>query len=207
MIYRTVKQSQDTDSLWSSKARKAKIRRGGQVAHVSVGVMDMGDSMDVDDDASDLPSLPSHPLDLLHIQVVEHFTRLLCDLAMSEMPQQPKDANRSMHAMPKIGRWDAQSCIEFLDGRRKRKGASSSPRVQTFLRERYSGSGARPGQEWPKGAWLACMKSLEEFGDLWEEPVFRDSVQDLRPHVEGSTTSTQVSNHDGNQARRTRTKY
>lgn len=117
--------------------------------------------MDIDDDSSAMAPeivLPSHALDLLHIQAVEHFTRLLVELvgrvgkfADIRRGQQPAEgAMRSIHA-PQIpekhhSHWDAPECLGYLDT--KKRLPKSYPRLDVFLAFPYTRRGARRGQNW-----------------------------------------------------------
>lgn len=155
------------------------------------------DGMDVDDDSPALAPeilLPSHALDLLHIQVVEHFTRLLVELVgrVGEFAdigcgQQPAGgAMRSMHA-PKIPEkrythWDAPECLGYLDT--KKRSPNSYPRLEVFLALPYTRRGARRGQDWSRKDWEVGLDALAKIAAVWEEGYIQESLDGLKPVLE-----------------------
>ncbi|KAG6911198.1 hypothetical protein DXG01_003065 [Tephrocybe rancida] len=156
---------------------------------------DVEDMMMVDDDESvaELPQ-PSHALDLLHLQVIDHFTRLLIELVGrvggSEI-RGSKDggtsASRYAPRWQKQGKpyteWSVDEIWEYLDERRKTR--LTSPRVDIFLSKPYSSRGARRGQDWSRRDWDVALMGLARFGEAWEEDSIGESLGVLEPHVEG----------------------
>lgn len=158
------------------------------------------DSMDVDDDpefsaSSDEILLPSHALDLLHIQVIEHFTRLLLELVgrvggITSIKQNQVEggANSSMHALrspslPKEWKkWGAPECIHYLN-KKNSLPQSCHPRVEIFLALPYTCRGARRGQDWSRKDWEIALDALARTGDLWQEGYIRESLACLKPIV------------------------
>ena len=151
------------------------------------------DSMMVDDDYY-MPEIlrPSHALDLLHVQVVEHFSRLLTELAgkagAAELRQgSGSNVSGSMHApawkrgIRPYTEWDARECLEFLSD--KRRVAETSPRLEAFLSLPYRRSGARRGQDWSRRDWEVAVGSLGTVGRVWDEAAVEESVEVLQPHV------------------------
>lgn len=158
---------------------------------------EMGDdSMMIDDDYF-MPEIlrPSHALDLLHEQVVEHFDRLLNELAgkagAAELRQgsRGESVSASVHApVWKLGsrvytEWDAGECLEYLNDKRRVK--ETSPRLEVFLSLPYRRRGARRGQDWSRRDWEVAVKSLDSVGRVWDEQAIRESVQVLQPHLAG----------------------
>jgi hypothetical protein len=150
--------------------------------------------MDVDDDETSLPDLlPSHALDLLHLQVIEHFMALLIELvgrvAGPEILRVPAgEGSRSSRYAPDWAKkhyleWTAPDCLEYL-GTKKRL-SPSSPRLDLFLTYPYggSGSGARRGQEWSRRDWDVALGVLRSLGDAWQEPSIGESLDVLQPHL------------------------
>lgn len=145
--------------------------------------------MDVDESPVAAPEvlLPSHALDLLHIQVIDHFNRLLVEL-VGRVGQFGSNViqggtTRSIHA-PKIPqkeltKWDAFECLEFLHS--KRRSPPSNPRVEAFLSLPYSHRGARRGQDWARRDWEIALEALAKIGDLWQEGYIRESLAGLQP--------------------------
>ena len=153
---------------------------------------EMGDdSMMIDDDYY-MPEIlrPSHALDLLHEQVVEHFSRLLTELAgkagATELCR-GENVSASVHAPAwKLGsrvytEWDAGECLEYLNDKRRVEG--TSPRLEVFLSLPYRRRGARRGQDWSRRDWEVAVKSLDSVGRVWDEQAIRESVQVLQPHL------------------------
>lgn len=153
------------------------------------------DRMDIDDDPTPTPEalLPSHALDLLHIQVAQHFTRLLVELVgrvgefTGGKQDDVKGTIRSIHAprgaasAPRkdYAEWDASDCLEFLH--LKRASPRSSPRVEVFLALPYTRRGARRGQDWSRRDWEVALDTLANIGDLWQEGYIRESLLGLKP--------------------------
>lgn len=151
------------------------------------------DMMMVDDDAS-LPEilLPSHALDLLHIQVVDHFTRLLVELVgrvggpeiHNRDEQDGTSASRyapKWHKREHHSEWTSTDCLEYLDS--KRRVPATSPRVDVFLTNPYKSRGARRGQDWSRRDWEIALRGLERIGDIWEDGSLGESLGVLNPHV------------------------
>ncbi|GLB33915.1 putative large family of predicted nucleotide-binding domains containing protein [Lyophyllum shimeji] len=167
------------------------------VAALSPAVEYDDDMMAVDDDASMTHVLlPSHALDLLHIQVIDHFTRLLVELVGRvggpEIHQAARagdgtSASRYAPQWQRQGRhyleWTAADVLEYLD--HEKKIPATSPRVAVFLSMPYSNRGARRGQDWSRRDWEVALAGLGRIGDMWEEPSIGESLRVLERHVEG----------------------
>jgi hypothetical protein len=152
------------------------------------------DGMMVDDDYY-MPEIlrPSHALDLLHVQVVEHFSRLLTELAGKagavELHQgrAGETVSASVHAPAwKRGtrpytEWDTAACLEYLGD--KRRMGETSPGLDVFLSLPYRRGGARRGQDWSRRDWEVAVGSLESVGRVWGEAAIEESVQGLQPHM------------------------
>lgn len=152
------------------------------------------DSMNIDDDGSVAEVLqPSHALDLLHIQVIDHFTRLLVELVGrvggSGLHRTAEDGCLVSRHAPQwqlrkqhYSGWNAAECLEYLESI---KGvAATSPRVEVFLSRPYSERGARRGQDWSPKDWEVGLEGLGLVGDVWEEGSIRESICVLRPHLQ-----------------------
>ncbi|KAG6873743.1 hypothetical protein C0995_011562 [Termitomyces sp. Mi166 len=155
---------------------------------------DSDDMMVVDDDelVVEMPQ-PSHALDLLHLQVIDHFTRLLIELVGRvggpEIHNRENGASASRYApqWQKSGRpytgWTVPEIWEYLEERRRTR--TTSPRVEVFLSKPYSCRGARRGQDWSRRDWDVALMGLARFGEVWEEDSIGESLGVLEPHVEG----------------------
>lgn len=145
--------------------------------------------MNIDDDGLMTSEVqPSHALDLLHLQVIDHFSRLLVELVGrvggDAVRQTTKDeANLSRHA-PRVRHyteWDLADCLEYLNKRRPVK--MTSPRPEVFLSKPYSHVGARRGQDWSRKDWEVGLGSLKETSVAWEDLSIGESLTVLEPHL------------------------
>lgn len=150
------------------------------------------DGMDIDDDSSSSAAevlLPSHALDLLHIQVIEHFTRLLVELVgrvgVDLHIKGGTNLSRYAPQLPQThySEWDAPQCLEYLYSKRPLP-RYDSPRVEVFLAQPYTRRGARRGQDWSRRDWEVALDSLANIGDMWQEGYIRESRDGLKPIVE-----------------------
>lgn len=147
------------------------------------------DGMDIDDYPG--PTLEAqHPLDLLHVQIIDHFTRLLVELVGrvggSEVRKTPSGGAATSRYAPKYSKvdyteWSAADCLEYLDSKKRRAG--SEPRLDVFLSLPRTLRGSRRGQDWHTQAWINTMHTLASLSDLWEEPSIKESVHHLAPHL------------------------
>lgn len=149
------------------------------------------EGMDIDDDSAVTELVrPSHPLDLLHLQVIDHFSELLLELvgkvAGSEAQNFGAAEMTSRHA-PAYTRkqlmfWTALDSLEFLNT--KKAFPHSSPRVEAFLMRPYEGRGARRGQDWSRRDWEVALSTLGRIGDMWAYGAgVRESVPAVEVHM------------------------
>jgi hypothetical protein len=145
--------------------------------------------MDIDDPPSDALH-PSHALDLLHIQVIDHFTTLLVDL-VGRVGGSDVQGNQSGASLSRFApswsrndylRYSASDCLEYL--KTKKTLEPSSPRLDIFLSKPYACPGARRGQDWSRKDWYIALTALGEVGDIWGENSIRESLQGLVVHLE-----------------------
>lgn len=137
---------------------------------------DDDDGMDIDDDSAVTELVrPSHPLDLLHLQVIDHFGELLLELVGKVAgPEAEKFGTAEMtsrHA-PAYARklmmfWTTSDSLEFLNT--KKAWPRSSPRVDVFLQRPYEGKGTRRGQDWSRRDWEVALGTLGNIGDMWSD--------------------------------------
>jgi len=147
--------------------------------------------MEVDEE----PIRPSHPLDILHVEVVEHFAQLLLGVVDrvggSEVPWHgPPQGQVSRHApsWAKIvfAEWTPRESVRYL-GRKKGPKASQAAldKLENFLL--YADKqGGRKGQDWARGDWDGCVLTLEEIGKSWEDDELTESAEDLRRFAAGT---------------------
>ncbi|KAH9179839.1 PIN domain-containing protein [Lactarius sanguifluus] len=148
---------------------------------VSPALLASADAMEVDEE----PIRPSHPLDVLHLEVVEHFAQLLLGVVDRvggpEVPWDgPPKGQVSGHApsWAKIGfaKWTPRESVRYL-GRKEG--------LKSFLLYPDQRSG-RKGQDWARGDWDGCVRTLEEIGKSWEDDGLTESAGDLRRFAAGT---------------------
>ncbi|KAJ8519404.1 hypothetical protein ONZ45_g3655 [Pleurotus djamor] len=156
-------------------------------------------SMDVDEQESLVDyTMPSHPLDLLHIQICEHFSTLLVELVSrvggDEIDQaRTGGAAKSKYApswtrnVKPIGQWTPTECMEYLNDKRRVK--PTAPPIDVFLTKKSNIPGqvragpARRGQDWSRADWEVALTGLQTLGNAWEEGSFQESLAVLAPHL------------------------
>jgi hypothetical protein len=142
--------------------------------------------MEVDEE----PVRPSHPLDVLHLEVVEHFSHLL--LAVVDRvggpevpwhgPQQGGQVSQHAPSWARIGfaEWTPRECVRYLgrkEGLRVRQ--AELDKAENFLT--YPDKrGGRKGQDWTRSDWDSCVVTLEALGLSWEDDEVRESTEMLR---------------------------
>lgn len=150
------------------------------------------ESMNIDDDNLMTSEVlqPSHALDLLHLQVIDHFSRLLVELVGrvggEEVRQTSKaEANTSQHAPRRrhYTEWSLVDCLEYLNKHRPVK--VTSPRPEVFLSKPYGYLGARRGQDWSRKDWEVGLGSLKETGTAWGDVSIGESLTVLEHHLNG----------------------
>ncbi|KIJ99364.1 hypothetical protein K443DRAFT_679985 [Laccaria amethystina LaAM-08-1] len=145
------------------------------------------DVMMVDDDAAESVLQPNHALDLLHLQVIDHFTRLLVDLTgrVRGFDMDRSGVVTSLHAPRQqtrnVAEWNAADCLEYLNGQRAVK--EVTPQAGLFLSKPYMTRGARRGQDWSRKDWQVALESLAETSGAWEDVSIRESLIFLEHHV------------------------
>jgi len=174
----------------TSKSQRRTIRTDPD-HKVSPALLASADAMEVDEE----PIRPSHPLDVLHLEVVEHFAQLLLGVVDRvggpEVPwHEPQRGQVSGHApsWAKIGfaEWTPRECVRYL-GRKEGLRASRAEldKLESFLLYPDK-QGGRKGQEWARGDWDGCVRTLEEIGKSWEDGELTESAEDLRRFAAGT---------------------
>ncbi|KIP12905.1 hypothetical protein PHLGIDRAFT_61049, partial [Phlebiopsis gigantea 11061_1 CR5-6] len=154
---------------------------------------DGGDGMDIDDDDAGAGPVieswvPSHALDGLHLQVIDHFSSVLKQLA-DRVRHEAGDAGppaRSQYA-PEYRRkafaaWTVRDCMTYLGTKKTIK--EGQPPLQTFLLRRNEDRGWRRGQDWPHQAWLNCLDVLTDIAIAFEDNLLFSSLHDLSWQVD-----------------------
>lgn len=146
------------------------------------------DSMIVDDENADSSSTAETPLNVLHDDVREYFTRLLLQLAARQGASELRLESASRHAPSYVTKdyrtWNAAECLEYLYAKSpglQRQMISPSPEV--FLSKRYTARGARTGQEWSPADWRIALENVVRVGVAFGEISLGESVQDLQGYL------------------------
>jgi hypothetical protein len=149
------------------------------------------DAMEVDEE----PVRPSHPLDVLHLEVVEHFSGLLLAVVARvggpEVPWHGAPNGRvSQHAPTwakvAFAEWTPRECVRYL-GRKEGLQASQAKldKLENFLM--YPDKrGGRKGQDWTRSDWESCVVTLEDIGRFWEDGELRESSAVLQRFTQGT---------------------
>ncbi|KAJ7180215.1 PIN domain-containing protein [Mycena crocata] len=157
------------------------------------GEQEQDDSMDVDEEVQKLTN--EQAMDLLHVQIIDHFTRRLVELVGTVGGPELEDRYpssdgvvASQHA-PKwkssdkpYQEWSAADCLEYLD--RKIRVKRVYPRLEVFLCKPYSSPGARCGKEWTYEAWTSALSALNQLAKDWDERSIQGDLDELARHRE-----------------------
>lgn len=143
----------------------------------------------IDDEDADSLSTGETPLNVLHDDVREYFTRLLLQLAASQGAAELRaNGSASQHAPAYVrkdyGTWNAAECLQYLYDKSpclKRQMISPSPEV--FLSKRYTARGARTGQEWSPTDWKIALENVARVGAAFGEISLGESVKDLEDYL------------------------
>jgi hypothetical protein len=140
--------------------------------------------------------IPSHVLDDLHLQLVDHFKILLKELVERINPEVARSAGKnaaslSIHAAGFLAKpfedWTAADCIEYLTTLRKIPG-SRALRLESFMSKPHckdaNSRGRRRGQDWTRVQWDVAMQMLERVGKVFEDQGIGESVDLLKIAVE-----------------------
>jgi hypothetical protein len=142
------------------------------------------DAMEVDEE----PMRPSHPLDVLHLEVLEHFSHLLLGIVDRvggpEVPWHGVESGQvSQHApnwtKVEFAEWTSRECIQYL-GRKEelRKRQTDLDKLENFLM--YPDKrGGRKGQDWTRSDWEMSVGTLDRIGRNWEDDELRESTEVL----------------------------
>ena len=145
---------------------------------------DGDDSMDIDDeDAGPVVEswVPSHALDGLHLQVIDHFSSVLKQLANRVRHQdhlagpQALSRHASGYRRKDFAAWNVRDCMEYLKTKNK-KIKEGQPPLETFLLRRNEDRGWRRGQDWSRQDWLNSMNQLWDIARLFEDDLLHNSL-------------------------------
>ncbi|KAH9966078.1 PIN domain-containing protein [Russula dissimulans] len=174
----------------TSKAQRRMLRTNLDSTSKPAGLAN-ADAMEVDEE----PIRPSHPLDVLHLEVVEHFSQLLLGVVDRvggpDVPWRgPQSGRVSQHA-PKwaqigFAEWTPRECVQYL-GRKVVLQASRAEldKLENFLMYPDK-QGGRKGQDWTRGDWDSCVQALEAIGRCWEDVELSESAEELKRFARGT---------------------
>ncbi|PCH41108.1 hypothetical protein WOLCODRAFT_70725 [Wolfiporia cocos MD-104 SS10] len=134
---------------------------------------DGDDRMDVDDDGFHNEYIPSHALDALHLQVIDHFTPMLKDLAArvrtstGDSVEQELSRHAPWYRRKGFDTWTVGDCLEYLGS--KKRLLVTSPSLRVFLLGRSEDRGWRRGQDWSHQDWQNAMTALQDVGTKFED--------------------------------------
>ncbi|EMD40784.1 hypothetical protein CERSUDRAFT_80438 [Gelatoporia subvermispora B] len=181
------------DQRYSYKPSRASgSRRIGQTV---APTPEEDDGMDIDDDGGAAPPKeevlePLHALDALHLQMIDHFTNVLRDIAARVRSQSgeqtPPPQTLSQHAPGYLRKpcrqWTIDDCLAYL-GTKKRLREQSAD-VRTFWCRRNESRGWRRGQDWTSAQWALSLRALQEVGTQFQDGWLLGSLEVLAPHLE-----------------------
>jgi len=174
----------------TSKAQRRTLRTNPHATRKPVALAS-ADAMEIDEE----PMRPSHPLDVLHLEVVEHFSQLLLAVVDRvggpEVPWHGPQSERVSEHAPNWARigfaeWTPRECVQYL-GRNTR---SQAPAVELEKLENFlmypDKRGGRKGQDWTRGDWDGCVQALECIGRCWEDKELGESAEVLKRFARGT---------------------
>ncbi|KAF8663446.1 hypothetical protein AX16_001016 [Volvariella volvacea WC 439] len=152
------------------------------------------DDMHVDDDGAVAELLlPTHALDLFHVQVIDHFTPVLIELVgrVGGSRLRTSGVAVSQYApewLQRLGRkhyteWSCADCLLYLV--HEKPMPVTNPRLEIFLSKPYSRAGARRGQDWSRRDWDVSLGGLKRLGREWQEGGIGEAVGVVAQHLQG----------------------
>ena len=170
------------------KYKRSRHTEGGRVTEIDqhAGDDEDEDMMEVDQDPTPKVEeffIPSHALDALHLQVIDHFTLLLRETTQRvRISAGESEVSQSLHApayrRKEFALWTLADCLEYLD--LKKKPRPCNPPLHRFLLPRCSVPGTRRGQDWTHQDWKNVVAALEEIGTKCDDGAVLGSVEYLK---------------------------
>ncbi len=195
-------------SAYVETKRPATVKKALEKGLGGPSVLADDDAMEVDD-GGDIPDSgrrvrPSHVLDVLHFDIVDHFTTRLRDTVQRTVPHllaTRSGAAASMYSpvSKPLQAWSAPDCIKQLCNTKSRffpkrapsearsliESAEGGTRLQVFLADPYDGMPqARRGREWARQEWIDCLGVLDLVAVIWEDQAIQIDMAYLWPYVE-----------------------
>ena len=159
------------------------------------------DSMDVDDEYTTTNGpevfVPSHALDALHWQAIDHFKLVFRNLA-------DKLRNANGHGGPPVPsahapwfrrlalqEWTVENCLEYFNGylqsQNQARLQETSPPIAVFLlrsQENLHGRRGRRGQDWSRQDWVNVAAGLQEVGRRMQDAATYGSAREFKSEVD-----------------------
>ena len=168
----------------TSKAQRRTLRTESNNKTDKPVALAIADAMEVDEE----PMRPSHPLDVLHLEVVEHFSHLLLGIVSRvggpEVPWHGTQSGQVSEHAPSWAKvrfveWTPRECIRYL-GRKEelRKRQADLDKLENFMLY-ADGRGGRKGQDWTRSDWERCVASLDAIGSCWDDAELRESAAEV----------------------------
>lgn len=197
---------------WSSQAMASKLFPGQEHRHIIDRFggeskrytkrknVKAQPAVQYDEDAMDLDEAPkvrddwiqpTHALDILHLNVINHFEyllQMLVDRAAGPNHSIGRDTGSRWQDEGEkrpLSQWLAADCIRWL----QRKQSSAFPggkydvdRLCNFLsRWHTKGAKGRSGQKWSRGDWDQILALLGQLAKTWEDEAIQESLMILYP--------------------------
>lgn len=165
--------------------RPEKHRRHDKVSSEPLE-MDNDDMMDIDDDEQAQQDIPSHPLDRLHIGIIDVFKIKIYILVErvrkehGEHKQLALSASRyaPTHQRKPFDKWTLSDCLDYLDA--KKKLVTTRPPLKVFMLKRSEDSGWRRGQDWSRQDWTNALSALEDIGNKYQDGSILDDLSSAK---------------------------
>ena len=161
-------------------------KKGRRLAHTE-GPQD-DDRMDVDAPPEEEYE-PVHARDSLHVQMAEHFTLVLRELAQrvhkerGETTAVSNSAHAPAYRRTPLREWSAGLCLTYLETKKPLLHFRRAPWMPAFFVLRRE-KGWRKGQDWSTKMWEMALEMLEDAANKFEDGALLSSVRAVRPHVE-----------------------
>ncbi|OBZ70298.1 hypothetical protein A0H81_09952 [Grifola frondosa] len=145
--------------------------------------------MDVDPTGSTAEDfVPSHALDALHLQIIDHFTAVLKEIADGVRkrtgdlaPAVSTSVHAPAHRRKEFNSWTIGDCLEYLGTKQVLR--TSTPPLRVFLLRRNAERGWRRGQDWSRQDWMNALEALHDVGMKFQSGVLLRSLEAVMPHV------------------------
>lgn len=132
--------------------------------------------------------IPSHALDSLHLQVIDHFTLVLKDLALrvrttsGDVGPPAQSSHAPGYRRKEFAEWTVGDSLDYLGSKKPLR--PSSPSLRVFLLRPYTDRGSRRGQDWSRRDWEKSIAALQDMGLKFEDSSILGSLEYLKVETE-----------------------